>query len=140
MIAPEFACAYQWRSNYSAPRFNSTFRVSCFYRWATMSTLLARLSDTGVPRVASWCTQVLATACSRGRSTYLLIRPAARLPPGEPGHRCPELLRRSAEADAAAEGDTQPIQEIHGVFSYSIYRVRDRGTFHQTRMFSHDEI
>ena len=43
--------------------------------------------------------------------TYVLIRSVARLPPGEPGHRCPGLLRRSAQPDAAAEGDAQPLQK-----------------------------
>lgn len=38
------------------------------------------------------------------------IRAVARLPPGEPDHRCRELLRRSAQSDAT-DGDTEPLQE-----------------------------
>ena len=40
----------------------------------------------------------------------VLIRAVDRLPSGGPGHRC-RGFGRSAQADAAADGDAQPLQE-----------------------------
>jgi hypothetical protein len=82
----------------------------------------------------------------------VLIRAVARPPPGVPGHRCPGLLGRSVQSDAAAEGGAQPpasnatsksipaepirISAFPGdestgssISAYDAYRARGRGVF-----------
>jgi len=91
----------------------------------------------------------------------VLIRAVDRPPPGEPGHRC-RGFGRSAQADAAADGDAQPLQERleralkqnpseftpflvmkstgSSITAYGAYRARGRGVFRKKANFSHNEI